>query len=620
MAKTPKEIRQIASDMAERNKKLHEMQVKYEAMGRIEYKLPSPLNELAWIRPIIDTSPYDAKRGVKRALANLMLNVNIHPISVLSAIEDDDESKAAKLKANEWETILKWIIGKTARRKSAFYDSVIDSAATYHEIVGQIIHVPTQFKLMGASKSRELAALRYGDWAIKLVNPQTVDVDYSDYMPERVFSQNKKTAREIVDFWGDKVPDLKRKIKDNPDYAKTLLIEADYVDYDERMVWILEQNSDIASDEGTIVLEPEPWLTIKTGDNRGSPVPFLNWVAVAGGTDIDIAPEFQRQPLFFPVVQAEQWANTNIMATIAMSQALAKANEPEYAIISPRGEEGPTPDYDDPSAVLRMFPGETFTKIQKQGLDPALMESVDRYRDAIKRATVADILVTGQPMGGVEAFAAYNLQVQVAIASLGDIKHLGERFYESVVESMLLLSHYSGTEISGYGDDLEKYIIDSEDIDPKSIHLNVELKTDVPADRQQRVVTAATMARDLKVPTRTILEWLGESDPEGLIREWEKEQLDRAYMAGVLQKVQMMGSGELQQLMMQAQQGQELAQQVMQQQEQMYSQRGVPGVGGQEYNPAEGGSPPAMAMPSATRELQTGVDRYGNVVAQPGEI
>ena len=615
MADVADKIRKKAADMAARNVRLHEMQAKYEAMGRIQYQLPSPLSELEWIRPIIDTSPYDAKRGVKRALANLMMNINIHPITVMNAVEGDDLSKAAKTKANEWETVLKWTMQKTAKRKAAFYDSVIDSSATYHEIVGQLVHIPTQFKLMGEDNSRELAALRYGDWAIKLVNPQTVNVDYSDYMPERVCALNKKRAQEIVDFWGDKASAIRKKIDKNKDYAEEILIEVDYVDYENRMVWIIEENSELEGDEGEIILGPEPWMTWE-----GKPVPFLPWVAVAGGTDIDLAPEHQRQPLFYPVVQAEQWANANIAGTIGMSQAIATANAPEQVITSPRGEDGATVDYDEPGGVLRLLPGEVYQQLRKNQLDPAIMESYDRYRDAIKRATVADILVTGQPMGGVEAFAAYNLQVQIAISSLGDFKHLSERFYEDMIEKMLLLAYYSGSEISGYGDNLKKYVINSEDIDPKSIHIEVELKTDVPADRQQRVVTAATMARDLKVPSRVILTWLGESDPEGLQREWKKEQMFQAYFAGLLQKLQMAGSGELQQLMQQAQQGAQLAEMVSQQQAQQYSERGVPGVGGQEVNPAEGGMPPSMLAPQATRELQSGRDRYGNIVAQPGEV
>jgi len=620
MAKSNKEIRKIAAGMAERYAKLHKVQAKYEAMGRLDYQLPSPLREIEHIRSVIDTSPYDAKRGVTRALSNLGRSINVHPITVLKAVEGDDDSKAAKLKANEWETTLKWVLDKISRRKAAMDDSVIDSAATYHEIVAQVIHVPTQFKLMGAVASRKMAALRLGDWAFRLVNPQTVDVDYSDYMPERVCFRSKKTAREIVDFWGDAASAIQAKINREQDYAEEVLVEIDYVDYEDRMVWIVEENAD-EDDEGIIILGPEPWLTHggKMVDGKmvgGEPVPFLPLVAVASGTDIDIAPEHQRKPLFYPIVQAEQWANANIIGSIAMSKPVMQAFQPDGIVTSPRGEDGPVMDWDDPAALMRLMPGETYEQLRQKGLDPALTEALDRYKDAIQRATVSDVLVTGQPMGGVEAGYGYNLQLQVAISSLGDYKHLGERFYESAIELMLLLAHYTGQDIVGYGDETGKYTIGSEDIDPEVIHVMVELKTDVPADRQQRVNTAAMMARDLNVPTRVILTWLGESDPEGIVREWEVEQMDRAYMAGLLQKIQMEGSGELQQLMEQLQQYEGMMEQLQQAaQPQGGAQGGMQGVGGAGFDPAQGGQPPAGVAPSATRENQTGSDFAGNELA-----
>jgi len=391
------EIKETAAAMLKSNENLHEVQKRYEDMGRIQYQLPSPLCDFDWVRPIIDTSPYDAKRGVKRALANLMMDINFHPVSVLGALEGDydDDSKAARLKANEWEKTIKWNIVRTARRRAAFYDSVIDSGATYHEIVGQMVHIPTQMKARGSlGDARERAALRFGDWALKQVNPQTVNVDYSDYMPERVFSCVEKTAQEVVDFWGDAASKIRTKIGKSPEYASVIMKECDYVDYENRLVWIVEKSETVDA-EGITILGPEPWLTIKEGDNKGEPVPFLNWVAVAGGTDIDALPEFQRQPLFFPVVMAEQWANANITQTIAIAKQIATMAPPEQVITSPRGEDGPEVDYTDPGGVLRMMPGETYQQIQRAGLDPGFMQSYDVIRNAMRSATVADILVTG---------------------------------------------------------------------------------------------------------------------------------------------------------------------------------------------------------------------------------
>jgi len=613
--KVIEKIKNTASSMLESNKNLHDMQKKYEDMGRMRYELPSPLKEFDWIRPIIDSSPYDAKRGVKRALANLMMNINIHPVTVLSALEEDydDESKAARLKANEWEKTIKWVIGRTAKRRAAFYDSVIDSGALYHEIVGQIIHIPTQIKAKGGlGDAKERAALRFGEWAIRQVNPQSVNVDYSDYMPERVFCCMEKTAQEIVDFWGDSAKEISAKIREDGDYANTKLIECDYVDYENRLVWVVESHEPVDS-QGVLILGPEPWLTIKTGDNKGKPVPFLNWVAVAGGTDIDALPEYQRQPLFFPVVMTEQWVNTNIMGTIEMAKAIATANAPEQVITSPRGEDGPSVDYDEPGGVLRMMPGETYQQLRQMGLDPALMEAYDRLRAAIQRATVADVLVTGQPMGNIESFAAYNLQVQVAIASLGDIKHLAERYYESVIESILLLTYYTGGKIVGYGDGLDKYTIDSESIDPDSIYITVELKPDVPVDRQQRITSAIQMADRIPYDPIKILEFLGEADPEGAIRGYKLWQMDQAEMSGRLSRIQAEATGELEQL---RQMVGAMQQQMAQIRTQRTPGRGIPGVEGEMFNPAQGGLPPAMAAPGATREMQRGTDNRGTPVAE----
>jgi hypothetical protein len=344
-------------------------------------------------------------------------------------------------------------------------------------------------------------------------------------------------------------------------------------------------------------------------------------IAVAGGTDIDELPEFQRQPLFFPIVMTESWANANIAGTIEMAGAIATAHKPDQIITSPRGEDAPTVDHGEPGGVLNLMPGEVYQQIQKAGLDPAVMEVKDRLANAMQRSALADILVTGQPMGGVEAFAAYNLQIQIAISSLGDIKHLAERYYESAIETMLLLTHYTGGEISGYGDSLKKYVIDSEQIDPDSIYVSVELKTDVPVDRQQRITSALQMADRIPYDPIRILEFLGEADPEGAIRGYKLWQMDQADMAGRLQRIQAEATGELEQLrqavgMMQ----QQMAQMAQAPPAPENEGLGVEGVEGEMFNPAEGGIPAAMASPGATRELQSGRDRYGNLIAQPGVI
>ena len=137
----------------------------------------------------------------------------------------------------------------------------------------------------------------------------------------------------------------------------------------------------------------------------------------------------------------------------------------------------------------------------------------------------------------------------------------------------------------------------------------------------QKIQGAIAMSQSLETPTRRVLEWMGETDPEGLMREYKIEQLDRADMMGRLERIQMIASGKLEQMAAQMAQGM-LEQQAAQQQQGGGQQppgmgpQGIPGVEGQVNNPAMGMPPPAMQSPMGnTREGQTGLTR-----AEPREV
>ncbi|KKN62881.1 hypothetical protein LCGC14_0507340 [marine sediment metagenome] len=600
-------IKRTSARMIEANKGLRKAQLAYERISRLQYELPAELNELDWIRPIIDTAPYDALRGIVRALSNLDEQLNIHPATVYK-VNEDDESRDAGLTANKWEKNLQWQMGGVAKRRKAFRSSIIKSAALYEEIVGQLIHLPTEFKARELSGSRERAALRFGDWAARMVDVKTVNVEYSDYMPERVLCAQIKTAQEVVDFHGDAARLVQVKINKDPDYAAVRLLELDYVDYENRAIWVIDEHDDVAKSRGIRLFGPEPWMTIAVGKDKGEPVPFLPWCAVAGGTDIDAAPEFQRQPVFFPVYQAEQWVNANIMGTLEMSRVTAEFAAPTHKITSPNPDDVEI-EHGTAGGAIRLRPGELYEKVRKDGLDPGIMEFKDRLTNAMQRATVSDILVTGQPTvgAGPVSFAAYNLQVQVALAGIGNIIELGEGFYDQLYEKMLLISFYTGQDITGYGN-VEKYTIDALNIDPSTIYLNTELKPDVPVDRVARVTAAVQMAQQLKYPAIKILEFLGENDPQGAMRLWEIEQMDNAFLQGLTTKLEAEGSGELAQLQQTVEQMSQMLEQQMQQAQQQPGQgtpenlaQGMPAVEGDIFNSATMTSP-AQAGPSGNRE------------------
>ena len=610
MSKTS--IQAHALRMIKDNEQLRVAQYAYERMSRLQYSLPSPLQEWQWIRPIISTSPYDALSGAKRALVQGELKPTIHPITVVGPNEEvDGGSTVVKERANRWEKTLTWAIDNAMSRIPTNDGDIMWSGLVYDEVVGQLIHIPTQKKLKAIDSIRADAALIYGDWAIRIADVKEVYVEYSEYMPERVLSVKIKTGQELIDFWGDGAKKIRTKIKEDPKLAKEEWIEFDYVDYEERMVWAIPgtNEDDVESNDAVVIFGPEPWLTIK-----GKPVPFLPWVCVIGGTSIDAAPQFRRKPLLYPVYMAEQWATSNILQTLEMSQALAEAGTPRD-VFSGGGTENVEIKRGEPAGRIDLQnPMQAYQRIQQMGLDPSLRESIAAVETAMKRATIADVLISAQPVSGEQAYASYQLQVQQAVASLGPYRMLAERFYKELLRTMLLWVYFTGGEIASYGDDTEEYYIDSQEINPERIRIDVEITPDVPADRVQRITAAVNMSERLEYPRRRILEFLGETDPEGAIEEYRQEALERADFDGWLEAVRMDVSGQLQQFLMQIAQG--MQEQMMAQQAAMTPEqaggmanrpnvepRGIEGVEGQGFNPALGQTPPVTASPAGTQRM-----------------
>ena len=600
-AKIDKKYRELAASMYERDKGLKHNQAHYRRMANLEYVLPESLSKLDWIIPCKSTSPNDSCRGVTRALSNLEEALDIDPVTVMKAVEGDDEGIEAIRTANLWEKIMRWELGRSAKRKRNLRSDVIWDATVQDEVAAQLIHLPTEFKITKPSPARKRAAMRFGDWAIRLADIEGVYVDYSDYMPERVLCITIRTADELLNHWGkNRLSELVKRTEKDESHKQELYVEYDMVDHEDgRKVWYhVGERPDMGMD-GNYILKPEPWLK----DKNGEQVPFLPWICVSGGK--------QRRPLLFAVKEAGLWETTNILKTIVMSKAVATAASPDHIVYGP-GMEDFAVDYTIPGGVMHM-PTKALHQYEKapdSRLDPQLTEGVDRSEADMARASVSEVLVTAQPISGEQAYASYNLQVQQALASIGNIKELGERFFEQLNETMLLIAHYTGQDIESYMGGSKKYVIDSESIDPDSIQLHVELKTDVPIDRLARINAASQLAgSDIPYSFKQILKDLGDTDPEGTYREYIKEQYDKADMRGKAEFIYAKQSGAIQQM------AQELAQQMMEQQmrqmaeqqqqaqqqgpgqnpENILKTRGVDNIEGQGFNPAMGGTPPAEA-------------------------
>ena len=601
---------EIANDMIEKYHGLRIIQEKLDDMSHLKWARPEGM-DAKWMRDFKTTAPYDAIRAGVRVLSGLEEDITIDPYAFPEV--SDGNLLAAKVKANAWETVLRWQMDRASRRRAILRQDVTRSALMYDEVVGQVVHLPTQIKAikkLGGNPNRQQAALRYGDFVINLRNPKSVYTRYSDYMLEAVLYAVIKNPRDIQAFWNNS--ELGRLIDEDEAAEKWVFI--DYVDYYRHVVFCYpgttvsmirtgggSEDEDAPVSDTVIELMNEPWE-----------MDFLPWAAVIGGTMLDSDPENSRFPLLYGIHQADQWNNTNILGTLMMSEAIAKAAAPSIL------RQGIQPDsvrvrYGVPGGTLDVPSGHTAEQLRAQPLDPALREAIDRQLQDMSRATIPSVLVTAEALPD-EPFAGFNQRIQQAMASLMPFKFLAERWFEEAYRLMLYWSEESNLTLSGYNTDedglIQVYEIMPGEIIKDGIYLKVELQADVPIDKAQRMNTAIQASEALKLPTRDILEMLGETDPERKMKEWMMEQMDLAYFQGILQHIQFQSQQAIEEMLAQAQlqQQAQMAQQQIEQQaaaaQEQAAAAGGAGPQGQGANTAQGGQPGDIANPGATSPPQ----------------
>lgn len=600
---------EVAQQLHDDNASLRAAQYEYEKVSQLDYTLPEPLDMLKWVVPYRSTLPYDSLRGGTKALTNLTIRPKIHPITVHKAIKDD-ATMGAQAMANMWETVLAWEFGRATRRTANFNPSVIWNALVYDELAAQVIHLPTQInalKAFGLDTKRQEAAMRYGNYAIKLADVKGISARYSDYMLEEVLQTTQMTAQQIVDFFGAQTAKaVYRRIQEDVKHASRPYLVADYYSLDTHAIWVSEGEG-ISRER------------LNKGDElfiMENPDPFVPWAIKIGGTVTERDPAHQRKPLLYPVVMAEKWLHTNILGTLGLSQGISEANAPLHHV-GGTGAQNVLIDHSEPGGVIFTQQHQIYERIRRDNLDPALRELLIRYEAEMTRSTLPSVLMSAEAMPG-ESYSGFNLRVQTAIGSLMPFKTLAERFHEDIFNLMLLYSHYSGTDIQGYADDSNQaYIIKSEQIDPNVIEMQVELASDVPVDRVQKIASAVQMAESLNYSPVRVLEYLGETNPQKALEEWIQWKFVEAKVGGRLQAIAAMESGALEQMAQQM--AMQMVEQMAKEQEAQAAQQGAQrggGGGGQpagpNQNPAAGGAVPIQSQGGgATYEGATGGTRAG---------
>jgi hypothetical protein len=210
------------------------------------------------------------------------------------------------------------------------------------------------------------------------------------------------------------------------------------------------------------------------------------------------------------------------------------------------------------------------------------------------------------------AYATLSLLMQNAAGNIDPYRQTAEDHLEGINRLMLLWSHYRDVPLEGLGKNWKSkdygmfYSIDPKEINPFRIYMKVELRQNLPTDMMQRVNTVTMGIQTMGLSKETGMEMCGIDDP---LREMNLSVIEKMKD----HKLQMYFAEEEAALQAKIQQDQAVTQMQMQALKGQQNPPGEPNpmVSGQQFNPAEGGTPPAMANPNATMEMQTGMTRGG---------
>lgn len=591
-----------ATELIRRDEKRDQFFESVDRIFHMDWSLPEPLKsqQMPWLTESVSPSAHVSIMGGVRIMSSVRPRVTVQPA------DDGIESKA---KAGEWERALLNCLDDVSRRRNfPIVSELMLSALLYMETCAQVVHLPTQIesvKALGGDTNRYEAMLRRGPFAVTVRNPRTVHAEYSDLMPEAVLHVVKKKPKEITDFWGKRADFLKgSKLKEVTLY--------DYVDLAERMVLVDTSGSPHPGREGQVILHAD-WE-----------YPYLPWACRIGGTGLWSEPDKQRLAMLYAAYRGNIWNNENIARTLLFSEAITFFGQPRNVFESATRDH-PVIDYTNPTMELRLMPGEKWNANLSRGLDPGMQQTLGMFGKDMQTTTLSEILTNPGELPSGVAFATVNLASQSARAVLEPAKEMVQWALADIFELKLNCIHYSGKDYStrersrgqgtAYG---KQYVIKPGDIDPTNIHIEVELTPDLPTDRLQRMNTAILGVRERILSRERARDEVGIMDSareQELI--WSEQLLDHELQMELEKEKQQM----TQELAMQQAAEQAALQAQMGQAEQQPAPGappGIPGVGGEGFDPAMGGIPPQMADPFATFEGMTGTARNGQEIVPGG--
>jgi hypothetical protein len=232
------------------------------------------------------------------------------------------------------------------------------------------------------------------------------------------------------------------------------------------------------------------------------------------------------------IYHSDQATTVTILRSLLVSDVIYNYFNPTSATTTITGEAPDLETTKGPRKNVDLKVGESIISLPPNPLDVGMLNLLQMVSDDMQRSTAPRILFGEVPSD--ISFATYNAGVQAASRTIIPHKEVSEDALVELFTQMLMWSQHAEKDLVAFistkneDDDevREKYTLDHREFDINTIDMEVELKADIPIDRQTRVNTAAQLYTALPVSARYALEQTGITDAKQQMEEREQEDIN----------------------------------------------------------------------------------------------
>lgn len=484
----------------------------YDQMYKSGWELPPEIRALPWIQKVINSDPYDAVQTGVRILATIQASIRFQPLK---------PGLKNRQRAGVIEKVIKWNMKSANRRRSRTVEHELAKMALKYDMCAaktvDVRYEIDQKTLVNADTRREKQALALGRFMIVPYDSRDVYPIWSNLGLEGVLVVQHRHASEVISEFGDMARQHEALVSlATQTHDSDWVTYYDYTDFTTRSIWV---------DEGQTFSAPTTSTQRWYIDHGANSLPFLNWT-IKGGSELESDPTHKFQPLLYPVYATGAWDIKNIIQTLGVSEVIAHTGSPRFV------EEGVNPqqseiDYFSPERIAKMAGQNILKALPAPEVDQALAGVEAMLSAQLDKEMVSSILMGGELPAGI-AFATLNLVTQTAIGVLNPAKDLTQKALADIGAQMLQWTQFTdkplyGFDTKGENDGQELEVLPDE-LDSKSIYIDVELHPDTPTDQAQKVNTAGIAVEQLGMSQETALDEVGVEDPAGEIKKGIQER------------------------------------------------------------------------------------------------